>query len=365
MPAQPSPARHVLLVVALALLTLVLVEAALQLRAHFRQGQSVFNALRAETRYVRDERLGIPLLRPNRVLSGSEITLRSNSLGLRSEDLAPRPAPGVIRIAVLGASTVMGAYAASNEDTFPYRMQALLNARADGHRYEVVNAGIAGLTLREQAILLENVVAGLSPDLVVAYPGFNDFTGYCEPPARATKTSADRSLPQIRLPEWLLTVDLLTKNSASLRQLPDTLDLQRKDPDALDLSHYARALDRLDQIARAHDMQLVMSTMARSFREEQPPAEQRELAGTALHYYRCFDLAGLHALYDRHNATIEAFARDHDIPLVRLAQHIPGGRTYFVDAGHFSASGEQRAAEAITAFLSEQGLLDTLAQKVH
>ena len=49
---------------------------------------------------------------------------------------------------------------------------------------EVVNGGISGYTLADEQALLEKVLAPLDPDLVVVYPGFNDFAGYCRPPRR-------------------------------------------------------------------------------------------------------------------------------------------------------------------------------------
>src|SRR5688500_9743784 len=102
-------------VLLLFLLILVGVELALQVRSHVRYGQSIFNVLTEETRYVLDPATGLRLLRPNRTFSGSESIVRTNSLGLRGPELPVVPARGTLRIAVIGASTVMGAYARDND----------------------------------------------------------------------------------------------------------------------------------------------------------------------------------------------------------------------------------------------------------
>lgn len=183
-PQRTAGARKVWLTLLMSLGLLTAAEVALQLRSQWRTGQSIFTSRLEEPRYVRDPESGLLLLSPNRVVKGSQVTLRSNAMGLRSPEIPVTRSPGSWRIAVIGASTVMGAYAADTDQTFPLLLQQRLRERHPGRLIEVVNAGIVGFTLRDQQRMLETKVAALQPDLVIVYPGFNDFAGYC----RAAKT---------------------------------------------------------------------------------------------------------------------------------------------------------------------------------
>ncbi len=172
-PQQQRKARQLLLFL---LATVILLEAATQVRSHFRTGQSIWNQWTGKTTYVTDELLGIKVLRPNAIIRGSKGLIVSNSLGLRSDEIPQQPSPGELRIAVLGASTVMGTYSRDNADTFPAQIQSQLRSRYPSRTINVINGGIAGFGLREQAILLEKRLLPLLPSLLVIYPGGHDFT---------------------------------------------------------------------------------------------------------------------------------------------------------------------------------------------
>lgn len=349
-----GPGRRIAAIVLSAALFFVAVEAALQVRSHLRFGQSVFNALRGETRYVEDARTGLKLLRPNRVFPGQEVEIRSNSLGLRSPELAPQRAPGSLRVAVVGASTVMGELTRSNDATFPALLGERLRERYPQREIEVVNAGISGYRLADQLRMLENVVLPLQPDLVIVYSGFNDFADYCR--AEAPESSARRQgLPVVSLPDWLLSVEAVRRHTAFLRTglpAPQTL----LDPAAVDLQPYRAQLERLVARARDAGVPIVLATNARAYRPEQPLEEQMRLSAQARHFNPCFDLAGLNTLYDRHNGEILDVGRRLGVPVLPLHERIPGGREYFADASHFTLAGERLAAETIFAFLVRRGL---------
>ncbi|AKU10732.1 hypothetical protein AzCIB_0827 [Azoarcus sp. CIB] len=349
-----GPGRRVAAIVLSAALLFVAVETALQVRSHLRFGQSVFNALRGETRYVDDARTGLKLLRPNRVFPGREVEIRSNSLGLRSPELAPQRTPGSLRVAVVGASTVMGELTRSNDATFPALLGERLRARYPQRDIEVVNAGISGYRLADQLRMLEKVVLPLTPDLVIVYPGFNDFADYCRDKAPASATLR-QGLPLVSLPGWLLSVDAVRRHTAFLRAAAPGRQAVL-DPAAVDLQPYRARLERLIAKARDAGVPLVLATNARAYRPEQPLEEQMRLSAQARYFNPCFDLAGLNALYDRHNGEILEVGRRLGVPVLPLHERIPGGREYFADASHFTLAGERLAADAIFAFLVRRGL---------
>lgn len=335
------------------LLALLAVELALQWRSHVRWGQSIFDvAAKGETRYVRDPATGLMLLRPNQVFASQQQTIRSNSLGLRSAELqSPKP-PGSLRIAVVGASSVFGAYAADNKATASALLEERLRQVNPGRVVEVMNSGVVGLSLSEQVTLLRKVVLPAAPDLVVLYSGTNDFVGYC----RAKKASAAPALEPLwkpRLSAGLLSVELVTKNTADFRKMfaGSSADIN---PDAIALEEVAANLRAFIQAAQDAGVKVLLATNARSYRREQAVPLQQKLAQTALFYNHCFSLDGLHTLHDRVNATILAVGAERSVGVLPIAAELPGGERNFVDASHFSAKGEQAVAAILFARISQE-----------
>ena len=352
-PQEPEPGRRLSIALFSAFLLLFALETAMQVRSHIRNGQSILNAFTSETRYVIDEKTGLKVLRPNHVFLGSQVEMRTNSLGLRSPEISTQKGAGVVRIAVVGASTVMGAYTATNDDTFSMRLGTLLGKTFPDRRFEVINAGIAGYGLIEQSQMLEKIVLPLAPDIVIVYPGFNDFAAYCRSDgdkSSMVKKPKRSGLPIIEMPEWLLSIELLTKNTVGLRTPPVSSSTTRSVA-TLDFSDYRKKLDVLGSVALRSKVPFIFSTNARAYRPEQPLDEQKALSETARYYNPCFDLNGLHTLYDVHNTEIKSAAGRFGFLVVPLDQEIPGGRRYFIDASHFSNAGEQLAAERLRDFL--------------
>lgn len=337
-------------VVLLTLVAFALLELALQVRSHLRFGQSVFNAVSGQTMYVYDER-GLKRLRPNSVFGGEKGSIITNSLGLRGRDLVdPRPKDS-FRIALVGASTVMGGYAKNNDYTLAEFLRAQLAASVPSNiLIEVVNAGIAGAVLRDQAMMLDFLSEKVNPDLVVLYTGFNDFGRYCEKRASTGDRKRVSRADVITLPGFLLTVDLLRKNTVFLRTKPPT-ETEYTDVDSLDYSRYIRELDALLERAAERRLDLVVATNARAYRRDQPLDEQLALSATARYYNHCFDLNGLHEVVDRHNQLLREKAFARRLPVLDLAAIIPGGSRYFSDSTHFNEAGERFVAEALARFL--------------
>jgi len=352
-----NPAYKVGLTLIWAVCFLVAFEIALQVRSQLRNGQSVFNAVSGETRYVIDEPTQLKIFRPNHVFHGDAIEIRTNVYGLRSPPVSVRKPAGTIRIAVIGASTVMGAYAPKNEDTFSSRLGRLLELSHPTIHMEVINAGIPGYGLSDETQMLEKMILPLHPDIVIVYSGFNDFAEYCrnQPMTQSHRVRGERlGLPLINLPSWLMSVEMIHKNTVVLR--PSLASKSHLPAEAVDLTPYKQKIEELIQVAKQANVKLVFSTNARAFRRDQPLPVQEELSETARYYYPCFDTAGLNTLHERHNKAILEVTKSYDIPSVRLDDLIPGGRRYFVDSNHFSNEGEKKAAEILQYFLNQSAL---------
>jgi hypothetical protein len=100
------------------------------------------------------------------------IPVRTNQLGFRGPALAPQPAPGVRRIAIVGDSVVFGQGVREDETVSAALARRL--AVSDG-RFEVVNAGVPGYDAVSEARLLERVVLPLRPEIVVIGTSLNDY----------------------------------------------------------------------------------------------------------------------------------------------------------------------------------------------
>jgi len=344
---------RVLRVVALTLAFLLTIEAIVQYRSYLRFGVSTFHTKPQQNLYIDDRETGLRLLRPNAVVHGQLQSIQANSLGLRSPEISRAHTEHSVRIAVIGASSVMGANERDNEHTFPAQLEGLLREALPNKRIDVINAGIAGYSLADERVMLERRIAPLRPDLVILYTGFNDFASYC----RSSGRTDAPALPMLSVPNWWLSYDLLKKNSTALRAAQATG--LRRNVLALDLEGYRAQVEQLVVSGQRLGLRLVMLTNARSFRREQPLAEQMRLSALARYYTPCFDLEGLHALWDRHNQVLISVAQARGIPTLELDRMVPGGDTYFSGANHFTELGDQVVAHVLADFLLQRHLVES------
>ena len=101
-------------------------------------------------------------------------TIANDSRGYRDPD-RPLPAEhdGVFRIVCLGDSITFG-FNVDQDETFPRRLERLLNQRHPGHPVEVVNTAVPGWSWLQGLRFYETEGAALRPDLVIAAHGTND-----------------------------------------------------------------------------------------------------------------------------------------------------------------------------------------------
>ena len=349
-------AKRPLAAFALAAVLFALVEFGLQERSVLKYGYSMLPMMEQEATYVVDSTTGLRLLRPNGILVRNQLYIRSNSLGLRGREIAKSRSLGSVRIAVLGASAVMGVTAPDNDHTFPALLEQRLQDRLQGADVEVINAGISGYTLADEQAMLEKRIAPLSPDLIILYPGNNDFGTYCQP-TRWRGAPALQGLPMLALPEWWMSDDLVLKNTEFLRRAPPAISAN-KDPDSMDLSSYRAKVASLIESARTRRLPLMVATVARSFRRGQPREVQEALSSEIRSSLKCFSLDGMHRLFDRHNEILKAEALSANVPVIELDRMIPGGSRYFSSTTHFADAGEWAAADALAAFIDKKHLLD-------
>jgi len=320
-------------------------EAALQARTYIKTGRSAINMMVGESRVVMNERFGVKTYRPNITdpKPDDDLEFVTNSLGFRSPEIPLAPQPGELRIAVVGASTVAGAYAKTNSVTFPHLLQERLRQAMPGRLVNVINAGVEGYTVSEIDTLVERAIIPLRPHLVVIYPGFNDMAGICR--VNTSKASvALQPLPSPTLPRWVLTREIISKNTLPMREVPvraAPVDVKTRFP-----ASYGETLERTMRRLETAGIKPVLLTVARAFKPEDGEAGRR-LATTALFYNYCLDYDGLNEAGSLFNQTIADVARTHGSTLIDLGKMMPSGPTHFVDAAHFTRAGEELSSELI------------------
>ena len=96
-----------------------------------------------------------------------------NSLGFRGREFQTQKAPGVFRILCLGDSYVFGDYV-NDDETFPANLERKLRQALPGRPIEVVNAGVNGYTITDEASFAREKGFSLHPDLIVVGFVLND-----------------------------------------------------------------------------------------------------------------------------------------------------------------------------------------------
>jgi lysophospholipase L1-like esterase len=126
--------------------------------------------------YVADPLLGrrlVPNLDGWRSSVGeSRVYFRTNSHGLRGDEIPYEKPPDHFRIMILGDSFVEG-YSVAEEDTLSEQLSALLNRRDDLPPIEVINAGTSTYTTANETLFFESEGLRYEPDavLLVYYAG--------------------------------------------------------------------------------------------------------------------------------------------------------------------------------------------------
>lgn len=100
--------------------------------------------------------------------------VRINDLGFRGRDFPRAKEPGVLRVLCVGDSYTFGEYV-DDDATFPAALERKLR-EAGNSAVEVINAGVNGYTITDEAAFLREKGFDLHPDAVVLGFVLNDLT---------------------------------------------------------------------------------------------------------------------------------------------------------------------------------------------
>jgi hypothetical protein len=254
------------------------------------------------------------------------------------------------RILCIGASETFG-FGESEGMEYPRQLERELNKRVGRERYQVVNVGYAGQSLRSYSLRAGKVDAATKPSIAVIYPSlsyyFEDTFADADPVDWVKDQPGFESHLRTKifdllgtLPEWLETLRFKfhiwkeTRHTATIPRVPETNVVRFRH----DLS---KLLDQLQQ----DQVQPVLITHATRFGQQLRPEDYPTMVAWRRFSPKLEESALLDIEKRLNNVTREE-AKARRIILIDQANHLSGAAN-FVDFAHFSDRGATAMAIAI------------------
>jgi hypothetical protein len=276
---------------------------------------------------------------------------RLNAFGFRNGPVALDPPVGCARVVTLGASETFGLYEADGGE-YPVQLQHVLQPSGC---FEVVNAAIAGLTVRGIRQTWANWIAQFRPAVAVVYPtpGFylaNNPPDYPkprvpEPPVWWAPRLWDRAHDVISYPDFVQRRRTMAWLSAARSGQPRSWYFEMVPPDRLQ-----RFLDDCEQLGlavAATGATPIFVTHANGF--HQPPSTGEQDALRALNVFS--PRAEAHVLLEFETATARELVKmgaRHGWTVVDAAATMDGRSEWFAeDLIHFNEAGAAEMARLV------------------
>lgn len=191
-----------------------------------------------------------------------KIAMRTNNLGFREdEDTAPEKADGVYRILVTGDSHIDGVV--ENRESFPNRLEELLNSIRPGKRYEVINGGVGAFGPYQYLWFLEKYMY-LEPDMfiVVFYIG-NDFLNGIETGEKEKEAHVPKRPPAY----YHRLQQMVSKYPHGICQVLNQIYLFKKYPRLVDpaVTIAVNQAVKIQQLCTQHGMEYVLLLLPTKF----------------------------------------------------------------------------------------------------
>ena len=273
-----------------------------------------------------------------------------NKLGYRGPEIPEVPDKNTIRIAFMGSSTTLDAYAPNN-GTWSHVAIEHLREKYPACHFDYINAGVPGYSTARTTDYFRHRVSKNRPHLVVLMP-------------RDINLHAD-DLAKERLgfdgmhyrPSWFAEVSVLwaklEKNTVIIARQRAAF---RKGDDRLtDIDDIARDFEPrlryfIDAV-RETDAQPLMLAITGQLRPEQSKQDQVRAANTSLFYMPYMTIDSLLGAEAAFNEAIYAVGADMGVPVIGDHLSVPGDEKHFADSLHFTARGARFAGTRIAAAL--------------
>lgn len=295
-------------------------------------------------------------------------SIHVNSLGFRGPEFTPEKPAGTYRIAAVGGSTTFGYYPATSSDqtTYPAVLERLLNdAKPDSAvaRYEVINAGVPGYSLRSSLQNFSSRLLFFQPDMLIVYHATNDLARY------GNEDGLMRPLLNQFVPQGVMEglLNQVMGWSYLFQELRFTLGSRlfggllaapragsgsewRYDP-RYELA-FRRDLRHIVLLAKANGVMPVLATQAIAFTARTDfanltEAERRMLFDRPAHFYASIPGPQRFAVFQRYNQAIRELALEEGAILADLDAAIPKTPEFHHDYCHLTDRGTALQAELI------------------
>lgn len=281
-----------------------------------------------------------------------------NNHGFRSrQDNEQRPRPDCRRVMTLGASETLGLLEPVDQE-YPAQLAELLG-RGD-QCYEVLNGGVAGMSLPAISYTWSGFWRRFEPAIVVVYPTPAFYLGERPPQApvaAALRQPAEaspgrgfsprlwlRAKDAIEYPAAVQRIRVRRKVEAYERSVPSDSIWSR--PPSNRLALFRTDLEQLVAAIKTAGATPVVLTHARRFAPNPAPSDR-----DAIYAWRSqVPRAGGTVLIDFDTAAAritKEVAVTQGVILVDVDCHLSGKREMFGDPLHFTAQGAQRVAELV------------------
>jgi hypothetical protein len=267
-----------------------------------------------------------------------------NNYGFRGPDISAQPARGCTRVMVLGASETFGYYETPGKE-YPAQLGDSLH---DAGCFEVINAAVAGMGLRQQVSMWENYASRFQPDYVVIYPtplfylrsdAPTPSTGVIAgaPPEPSVRPRLiERVKDVIEVPRPIQRQRILHWIAAETTGRADDWFFRTPPAERLDL--FIRDLDRLVTAVRARGAIPVLATHAMRFSIPPNPDDEFMLLAWRQYTPRARPEAML-AFEMKAAERMREYAAGNHIALIDIARRMTGHREQFADFIHFTNEG--------------------------
>lgn len=271
----------------------------------------------------------------------SQVPIRTNSLGLRSPEIAQAKAPDTYRILVLGDSVTFG-WSLRGEDTYASQLASLLATLRPNQRVEVVNAGVSGYGTWQELRWLQETGLGLDPDVIVVQVHLND--------------AADNLWGTLGWQQdeesWLVRTSMLARLASRVfsSREPASGDAPcardwRVDSEQVCWERTTELLDEIQQVASANDLALVVMPSPMRWQVDADVRDPRAWVDET-RYQEVL------AEYGRRNRWVVV----DPLPAIRTATSA-AGKSLFLDVGHPDEAGQRVLAQELYSALGQNGLL--------
>lgn len=295
-------------------------------------------------------------------------SIHVNSRGFRGKEFEAQKPAGTFRIAALGGSTTFGYFPATSSDdaAYPAMLERLLNTDkpdAAVARYEVINAGVPGYSLRSSLQNLSSRLLYFQPDMVIVYHLTNDLARYGNEEG-LSRPLLNQFVPQGPLAGVLdhvmgwsylfqeLRFSIGTRLLVGLLSHAQTAGTGAWSYDARYEQAFRRDLRNLTVLAKANGVTPVLATQAIAFTEKTDfarltDAERQMLFHRPALFYRVIPPGERFGVFQRYNQAIREVAAEQGAILADVDRAVPKTPEYHHDYCHLTDKGTALQAEVI------------------